>query len=462
MHTDTQVLRIILRAIIYTRVSADRSGRARSPEEQEEICRDTCERNGWSDVVVLSDNDVSATRHSRKERPAYERLKEILRPGDVLVIWAASRAQRDLEAYVQLRNLCAERGVLWCYGGKIYDLNDRGDRLSTGFQALIDEDAADAIQEAALRAQRANAVNGIAHGKVPYGYKALRNPDTGKIEKRVPHETQAPIVREIARRVLAGEPIYAIAGDLNKRGIPTARPSKGWTASAMSALIKRPTYAGFRTHKGQVTSKGDWEPLISPEDHEKIVALMSDPVRLKHHGVEVVHLLSGIAKCGVCGGRIRQTAGRYPKYACVKFCVTRRQSHVDELVTELALRRIEEAQGVEEFADPAQADALAEARRLQAHLNEAVDLFTQGKLTAASLARAEAQMLPQIRDFERIGRQTAAPELVTLLEGGARAEWDKMSATSRRNLISSLLRITINKAKPGNRFDPTSVVVEWL
>lgn len=459
MHTDAQVLR----AVIYTRVSADRSKRARSPEEQEAEIRAVCERNGWPIAEeVLSDNDMSATRRARKQRPAYQRLKEILRPGDVLVTWASSRAQRDLEAYVELRNLCAERGVLWCYSGKVYDLTERGDRMATGFQAIIDEDMADAIQEAALRAQRANAINGVPHGKIPYGYKALRNPDTGKIEKRVPHEAQAPVVREIARRVLAGEPIYAIASDLNRRGIPTARPSKGWTASSLSALIKRPTYAGFRTHKGQVMSLGDWEPLITPEDHEKILELMADPTRLKHHGVEVVHLLSGIATCGVCGGRIRQTAGRYPKYACVNFCVTRRQSHVDELVTELVLKRMEEARGVEEFVDPVQAEALAEARTMRTQLNEAVDLFAQGKLSAAALARAEAQMLPRIEDFERIGRKVVAPELVTLLEGGAREEWAKMNATSRRNLINSLLRIIILKAKPGNRFDPESVWVEWL
>lgn len=463
MHTNTQVLDgRILRAIIYARVSADSSKTGRSVEEQVRECVAWCETQGWEVGEIVIDNDISASRWSKKDRPGYQRLSGILQPGDVLVCWEASRATRRMGEYTELRDLCADRGVLWCFSGTLQDPRKAGDRLSSGVQAVVSEHEADQIRERALRAQRANAVGGVAHGKVPYGYKALRNPDTGKIEKRVPHETQAPIVREIARRVLTGEPIYAIAADLNKRKVPTARPSKGWTASSMSALIKRPTYAGYRTHKGQVTSEGDWEPLISTEDHERIVALMSDPVRLKHHGVEPVHLLSGIATCGVCGGRIRQTAGRYPKYACVNFCITRRQCHVDELVTELVLKRIEEAQGVEEFADPAQADALAEARRLQSNLNEAVDLFTQGKLTAASLARAEAQLLPQIRDFERIGRQVVAPELVTLLEGGARTEWDKMNATSRRNLVGSLLRITIMKAKPGNRFDPESVVVEWL
>jgi DNA invertase Pin-like site-specific DNA recombinase len=462
MHPNTQALRKILRAIIYTRVSADRSGRARSPEEQEQDCRADCKRHGWSVGEVLRDNDVSATRHSKKDRPAYERLKEILRPGDVLVIWAASRAQRDLEAYVQLRNLCAERGVLWCYGGKIYDLNDRGDRLSTGFQALIDEDAAEAIREAVLRAQRANAIGGVAHGKIPYGYRALRNPNTGKIEKRVPHETQAPVVREIARRVLAGDKIYAIAQDLNQRGIPTARPSKGWTASSISALIKRPTYAGFRTHQGEVTSEGDWEPLIDPEDHAKILALMNDSKRLKHSGVAPEHLLSGIATCGVCGGRIRQTGGRYTQYVCVNFCVKRRQSYIDEMVEEAIIARLETATSIEEFADPHQKEALAEARILRAQLDEAVDLFSKGELSAASLARAESNMLPTIRDLERRGQAVVHPLVGELLGPSARATWELWPMADRKTVARALVRVTILPAPRGNVFRPEFVRFEWL
>lgn len=471
MHPNAQPLRKILRAIIYTRVSADRSGRARSPEEQEEVCRDTCERHDWPVGEVLRDNDVSATRHSRKERPAYEQLKEILRPGDVLVIWAASRAQRDLEAYVQLRNLCAERGVLWCYGGKIYDLNDRGDRLSTGFQALIDEDAADAIREAALRAQRANAISGVAHGKIPYGYRAIRDPDTGKIVKRVPDETQAPVVREIARRVLRGEKIYAIAQDLNDRGVPTSRPSKGWTASSISALIKRPTYAGFRTHQGEVMSKGDWEPLIDPEDHETILALMHDPKRLSHRGVEPEHLLSGIATCGVCGGRIRQTTTnrkvrgikvKYAQYSCVKFCVKRRQEYVDEMVEEALIARLETATSIEEFADPDQKAALDEARALRTQLDEAVDLFSRNQLSATSLARAEANMLPKIRELERRGQAVISPLVGELLGPNARATWDRWSMVDRKTVARALVRVTIMPAPRGPVFHPESVEFKWL
>ena len=100
----------VKRAIIYTRVSADR-GKARSVAEQEQECRAECERRGWPVAEVLTDNDRSATRYATKDRPQYARLRELLTPGDVLVFWEASRAQRDMARYVELRDLCADRGV---------------------------------------------------------------------------------------------------------------------------------------------------------------------------------------------------------------------------------------------------------------------------------------------------------------------------------------------------------------
>ncbi len=213
------IAQAVRRAVIYTRVSSDPPGKqGRSVAEQERECRAVCERNGWDVACVVEDNDVSASRWSKKERPGYKRLSEILLPGDVLVCWEASRATRKMGEYAELRDLCAERGVLWCFSGALLDPSKPGDRLSSVVAAAFSEHESDLIVERVRRAQRANAQEGKAHGKVPFGYRAVRDPDTGKIEKRVPDEKQAPIVREVVRRVLDGEPLYALARELNDRG----------------------------------------------------------------------------------------------------------------------------------------------------------------------------------------------------------------------------------------------------
>src|SRR3954452_11659341 len=101
-----------MRAVIYTRVASDAQNRGRSVAEQEAECRAVCDRNGWEVVAAFSDNDRSASRWATKERAQYRRLIGCIEAGgcDVLVTWEASRAQRDLAAYAQLRDLCERKG----------------------------------------------------------------------------------------------------------------------------------------------------------------------------------------------------------------------------------------------------------------------------------------------------------------------------------------------------------------
>ncbi len=184
-----------VRAILYTRVSSDKA-KGRSVTEQEQECRAECGRRGWTVAEVLCDNDRSATRFATKGRPEYQRLQQILRKGDVLVTWEASRAQRDLKAYVALRDLCAERGVMWSYSGALFDLSKADDRFRTGLDALRSEDEAEKTRERVLRAHRANLDAGRPHGQCPFGYRIVRDPDTGKPVARVPDEIEARTLRD--------------------------------------------------------------------------------------------------------------------------------------------------------------------------------------------------------------------------------------------------------------------------
>jgi site-specific DNA recombinase len=68
-----------------------------------------------------------------------------------------------------------------------------------------------------VRQQAAHA--GRAHGPLGYGYTADREIDP------VP----AGVIREITDRILAGETLYSIAAELNKRDVPTpGQAANGW------------------------------------------------------------------------------------------------------------------------------------------------------------------------------------------------------------------------------------------
>lgn len=461
-----------VRAIIYCRVSNDPTGRGRSVSEQEAECRAVCEREGWTVFEVLTDNDIGASRHSGKRRPAWLRLDEILMPGDVLVTWVASRAQRDLAAYVGLRNLCADRGVLWSYSGRTYDLNRGDDRFTTGLDALLSEREAENIREHVLRASRASAAEGRPHGKVPYGYRAVRDPETGRIVERVPDEARSLVVQEAARRILAGETIRSIARDFRERGTPPPSGAKQWLPTMIKAMVLRPTYAGIRIHQGVPVGKGTWEPLITPEDQEKLRAVLHDPTRVAYRGAPVKHLLTGIARCGVCGESAGGTMRRIKNkgavsYLCnMKGCVTRKMELVDEYVTEAVIARLEDPTlvGTIGATGTESADLYAQARVLQARLDSFIEDGIAGQITSAAVGRAEKTLIPQIEELESRARKAATSPIVGEMAGpAARARWEEASVEQRRDLVRALVQVDIMPVSGSRRrFNPSDIRLTWL
>ncbi|MEZ5152082.1 recombinase family protein [Rhodococcus zopfii] len=451
-----------MRAVIYCRVSSDRSGRARSVTEQEADCREVCSREGWSVAEVLVDNDISASRFSNKERPAYEQLNEILQEGDVLVTWEASRSTRDLRQYVQLRDLCAERNVKWCYSGTVYDLTDGTDLLRTGLDALLSENEVFKTRERILRTVRASAAEGRPHGKIPFGYRGVYNSSTGELEGRVPDEVEAPIVREVAKRLLGGESARAIARDLDARGIRTPGTSERWRPGYLARMVTGPVYIGMRTHHGELT-KGTWEPILDETDHVILRALMNDPKRLRHRGVAPKWLLTGIARCGVCNAPVRRVKdGEFQFYSCTESrCVARTMEFVDDLVGLAIVTRLSEPDILEQLRPtPADAGLRDELEELEARLSTAADMFAVGEIGRPQLARIEAQLRPRIDTVrDRLRPKGLNPVVVEMAGPDAEARWNSAPVDKKRRLVASLVDVTILKTK--RRRDPAGVSVSF-
>ncbi|MFD4438104.1 recombinase family protein, partial [Bacillus safensis] len=328
-----------MRALIYARVSSDPTSRGRSVADQITDCREVCERNGWSIVDELQDNDIGASRWSGKDRPEYRRLCQMLDDVDVLVTWEASRAHRDLAAYIELRDLCAEHDVQLCYSGQVYDLTRGDDRFRTGLDALLSENEAEKIRDRVLRGLKSRAAAGEPHGKIPYGYKAALDEDGHRI--RVPHPDEAAALRDAAKLVRAGVTLRSIVQQFDA----TDRPNRGkpWNAVDLRRRLLSPTYAGIRVHHGtQVPAT--WEAIFTDEEFSAVGAILTDPDRLTQHGSDPVHLLTGIAVCGVCGtpmGRRKNRGSGTSSYTCPeRFCVTRAKSIVDPFVEAVIVARL--------------------------------------------------------------------------------------------------------------------------
>lgn len=472
------------RAVIYTRVSSDPNDRGRSVTEQEADCRAVCASNGWDVVAVFSDNDRSASRYATKERPEHRKLITFIESGnaDVLVTWESSRAQRDLIAYAKLRDLCERQGVLLSYSGRTYDMAEATDRFSTGLDALLAERESEETRKRVLRAVRSNADKGRPHGKLLYGYRREYDPVTRELIGQVPDDEDevdgdtgvvvrratAPVVREAARRVLSGETPYAVAQDFDRRGIPTPRGGRGWDLTQVKRLCINPGYAGKRVHRGKVVGDATWPQILDEGTHLALVARLGDPRRRTQRDSAIKHLLSGVAICGVCGGRIRVQKNRgFLAYLCVDgFHVSRAETNTDEFVTEVVLARLEQpdlADVLTENVDDNVNAALAEAREKRARLDGFYDAAAGGELSPQALARIEARLLPEIEAADRRARGAVTSPLVADTAGpGARERWTKLTMPQKREVINTLMRIRIMPTGRGAQsFNPEHILIEW-
>ncbi len=162
-----------MRAAIYTRVSQDSRGDARSVQEQERECSAWVEREGWEALGVWSDNDISASKYAKKRRPGWQALTDRLEASevDVLVVWEPSRATRDRRVWAALAAICEEHAVRFGCNGRVYDLTDPDDAFQLDLFFALATRESGATRKRVLRSTRASAIAGRPHGKLLYGYR---------------------------------------------------------------------------------------------------------------------------------------------------------------------------------------------------------------------------------------------------------------------------------------------------
>ncbi|HYO36517.1 MAG TPA: recombinase family protein [Geodermatophilus sp.] len=458
--------------MIYTRVSSDPNDRGRSVEEQEAECRRWVEREGWELIEpVYCDNDRSASRYATKARPDWQRLTDDLVRGriDVLVAWEISRTTRDRLVWAALVETCIERDVKLCIDGRLHDVTDPDDAFALDMASSLAVRESGVTRKRVLRAVRANADKGRPHGKLLYGYRRVYDDKTGELVEQVPDPVTSEIVREAARRVLSGETPYAVAQDYNRREIPPPRGgTRGWDLTQVKRLCVNPGYAGKRVHQGKVVGDAAWPPLVSEADHLALVAKLGDPARRTQRDSAIKHLLSGIAVCGVCGGRMRVQKNRgFLAYLCVDgFHVSRREDDVDEYVTEVTLQRLERPDLADLMAgepDPETVAAQAKAAELRARLDAFYVEAAAGGLSPAALSAIEARLLPEIEAAEKRALPRFTSPLVAQVAGSeVRERWERLPITAKREIISTLMTVRIMPSTRGRRtFDPDSVAIEW-
>lgn len=459
---------------VYARISSD-EGTALGVARQIEDCTVEAARRGWPVGEVFTDNDVSATRS--KKRPAYERMMHAIehRTIDAVIVWDVDRLTRtpaELEHFISLAD--SHGLALASIGGEV-DLATPQGRLTARIKGSVARHEVEQMSRRLKRKFQENAEAGKSHGVMPFGYRRERvldenGRDVGSRDVIVPAEAEA--IRELYARAIAGDTLRYLAKYLNDQGFRTGR-GNAFAGNVVGNMLRRPRYAGHRTHAGQIIGKGEWEPIISQDTYDQAMAVLTAPGRRHSRGLEPKHLLSGIAICGRCGGTMRPNIHlpradgkhRQPAYICPDCMkLTRKMAPVDELVEAVMVARLSRPDVLAHLSEkPDALTAAASARdAILARMDTVADDYADGTITARQLARMNERMKASLAEAEA---QVLRYQPVRILDGmtgvGAATAWESSTINRKRDIIRQLATVTIMPSGPGIKFSPDQVQIDW-
>jgi site-specific DNA recombinase len=313
---------------------------------------------------------------------------------------------------------------------------------------------------------RASAADGRPMSRPPRGYLATSEIDAqGRHRPQwEPDPVEAPRVGEAVERLLAGETQYSV--------LEWLKATEGYaptTPTTLRRALLNPALAGLRQHQGEVVGKASWPAIITKEQHEQ---LKSRDRRMRamygynsQPGPEPMYLLSGIAKCGVCGDGLRYRAkqGRKPFYACQKGHVSRLADMLDKAVEAEIFKRLSGVDPSDYESDDADDSAvIAEIEELERQLAEWEAEAIAGQVSPGAFGRAERDLTA------RIGALRAKIETPSELELDP-AQWPELTMAERRHTVRSLFEVVVpqlpvshspaSNGSPSENFIGPSIVI---
>lgn len=460
-------------AAIYTRISEDDTREAKGVGRQEEDCRELADRLGLPVVAVFSDNDLGASTRSKKPRPAYDELIARARAGEftALIAYTSSRLTRRPRESEDIIELVEQKGLrLHTVRSGSFDLTTADGRAVARTLAAWDAAEAERTAERVARAALQRAQEGRTHGRVPFGWRRIDGVEVLDAEG-------AAVVSEAVRRKLDGESLRAIMLDLNRRGI--ASPNGGeWSSAQLKQVLVRERNCGRRVYRGEVIGPGNWPAIVTEEQHDQVVAMLTDPSRRKQRGTELRHLLSGLILCGRCGARCGSAAGITRKrvdgtkvrggktYTCTTcFKVRAKIEDVDRVVEGLVEGRLAMPDAPLLFAGDPEAVRAAQEERdgLRARMDRAADDYADAKITADQLARITARLRPRLAEAEAKVRASGPPPSLGVFDGRVPPleAWKGAPVALRREVVNVLVELTLKPTGSGHPFTPERVGYRW-
>lgn len=281
--------------------------------------------------------------------------------------------------------------------------------------------------------------------------------------------------RNVSLRMIAAELRDAVDAGT---GVPTVT-GVPWCPRLVRGILLRPRNAGLMVHKGVILEgvKAAWEPIVSREVYDAVVAVLTDKSRRTTPGTAPKYLGTNLYRCGKCtpvgteptGTKTMHVRADAHAYQCsVRAHLSYNQESLDSIVVARVLSLLSLPDAATLFVPTSpnvDTDALnAEAEALQVRLDSLVTMYVDSIIDRAQLQSGTEKVrtrLAVIRD-ELMSAVVDSP-LRDLPANGVDVVtwWESLPLANKRLVIDTLVTVTVlahNPRAKGN-VDPTRIVI---
>jgi site-specific DNA recombinase len=436
-------------------------------------------RHGGTVVAELVDNDISASRFSKKARSNYRRVLDMIEAGEVdgVWIWMEDRLHRQVIELAEFLKACEQAGVtkLASAGGE-FNLADPDQRMLLYIKAAMAEAEVEKSSKRIRRQRLAAAERGERHagGSREFGTVGIGKNAVSEAQA----EAERELIREAAARILAGDSLRGIILDWLDRGVRTST-GRVFVNASLRQMLRSPRIAGMRIHHGKLYP-GQWEPIIPVEEWKMLAEILNDPARKTNlRGGTPRYLLTGLIHCARCGrpaygrkGRVYAGHRQPDAYGCHGLreeggCggVRRKMADVDGLITE-ALFVAVESPAWNQLADRPAADPSRALYEALAHdqglLDRLEDKLAEELIRPETAKRKRAEIERRMERARGKLAQLGDSRVAAQVPRNLRDVWPSLSLDRRRAILAAVIeRIEVHPQGSGQRFDPDAIKVTW-
>jgi len=284
---------------LYLRISKDTEGNELGVSRQRDECLVMMEHRGWTVTEEYVDNDLSASRYSKKPRPRYLQMMEDIKAGkiDTVVTWDLDRLLRK-----------PREGEDWIDLSETHEINlvttsgDTDLTTDTGqmmFRFKINVSSA----ESDRKSTRVTSFNSqLARNGVPMIGKRAFGWEKDRVTVRPAEAAQIQWAHD--QLINNGGSLHSIARHWNATGVQTSMGNE-WVTQQVKAVMVRERNAGLLVRKGEIQETSTIEAIVTRQQHDAVMAIIRTNAKVRPGVVPVLGWLTGLSVCGVCGAPMR-------------------------------------------------------------------------------------------------------------------------------------------------------------